>query len=212
MTKIYDISQTIRGGIPVWPGDTPFALETTWGIGPECPVNVSKLTLSTHTGTHADAPLHYTENGADSATSSLSPYIGAAILVDASSSVSSGASLTRSTLAQLLPAAVPERVLIKLFDRNTVEIWPTGFPAIESDAIELLAEKGVKLIGTDTPSLDPETSKTMDAHMAVARNNMAILEGLVLDGVTPGAYELIALPLKIEGADASPVRAVLRDI
>jgi arylformamidase len=70
----------------------------------------------------------------------------------------------------------------------------------------------VRLIGTDAASLDPEQSKTLDAHQAVKAADMRILEGLVLDDVPPGWYELIALPLCIVGADASPVRAILREI
>lgn len=104
----------------------------------------------------------------------------------------------------------PPRILIRTYDRNPVDRWDGDFAAIAPDAIDLLAARGVVLIGVDTPSLDPEPSKTLDAHRAVRRHGLSILEGLVLDDVEAGDYELIALPLKLVNLDAAPVRAVLR--
>ena len=95
-------------------------------------------------------------------------------------------------------------------DRLDPKVWPTGFRALAAETVELLASKGVVLVGIDTPSVDPETSKTLDSHMACRKADMRILENLVLAHVEPGDYELIALPLKFENLDASPVRAVLR--
>ena len=107
---------------------------------------------------------------------------------------------------------VSEDILIRTYEKAPQENWDAGFSAIDAALIDALANRGVRLIGVDTPSLDPQTSKTMDAHLAVAKHGMAILEGLVLDAVPFGTYELIALPLKIAGADSSPVRAVLRSL
>jgi arylformamidase len=206
--QIWDISQSLRNGIPVWPGDTQFQEERTWQLSGECPVNVSKFTLSTHTGTHVDAPLHYDAEGAPIGSVGLQPYLGPCRLIDLHDSkgvIDAG---------QLLPHLdnVPPRVLIRSYLKAPQTIWDSDFRAIAAESIELLAAKGVILIGTDTASLDPQTSKTMDAHHAVRRNRMAILEGLVLDGVPPGDYELIALPLKLATLDASPVRAILRSM
>ncbi|WP_286828164.1 MULTISPECIES: arylformamidase [Kordiimonas] len=211
MTRIYDISQTIRPGIPVWPGDRDFALNRTWNIEPGCPVNVSELVMSTHTGSHADSRLHFDDKGVDCAETPLDAYIGPATLIDLSAEVPSGGLVEPRHLEGKLPARV-ERVLIKLFDRFPHEGWDPKFPAMHPDSIQLLADRGCKLIGLDVPSLDPQDSKTLDAHFKVDATGMAILEGLVLDNVPTGDYELIALPLKIEGADGSPVRAVLRSI
>jgi arylformamidase len=112
-----------------------------------------------------------------------------------------------------LPAiAGAERVIFRTYERFPADRWDIGFTAIAAETIRLLAHAGVRLIGTDAPSLDPQESKTLDAHHAVLAADMRILEGLVLDGVPPGFYELIALPLKIAGADASPVRAILREL
>ncbi|PXB92902.1 arylformamidase, partial [Pseudomonas aeruginosa] len=104
---------------------------------------------------------------------------------------------------------LPSRVLLRTFERVPAN-WPEGFCAIAPATIECLAERGVRLVGIDTPSLDPQHSKTLDAHHAVGRHGMAILEGVVLDDVPAGDYELLALPLKFTHLDASPVRAVLR--
>ncbi|UTW57942.1 arylformamidase [Kordiimonas sp. SCSIO 12603] len=208
MSRIYDISQRIRSDIPVWPGDREFSLTRTWNIDSESPVNVSEITLSTHTGTHADARLHFDDNGTDCADTNLAPYIGPAYVLDLSDKINS---LVEPEHLQALPKTV-DRVLVKLFKEFPHDGWKPDFPAISPDAIALLAEKGCQLIGTDVPSLDPQESKTLDAHFAVDKASMAILEGLVLDDVPEGLYELIALPLKIEGADGSPVRAILRTL
>lgn len=207
-TQIWDISQALRIGIPVWPGDTQFQEDRTWQLSGECPVNVSRLTLSTHTGTHADAPLHYDAEGTPIGSVDLQPYLGPCRLID----LHYTGGVINAELLQPHLDNIPPRVLIKTYLKAPLSYWDNGFRAIAAEAIELLAANSVKLIGTDTASLDPQTSKTMDAHHAVRRNRMAILEGLVLDGVPPGDYELIALPLKLATLDASPVRAILRSM
>ena len=207
--RLIDISQTLRPGLPVWPGDTAFGLDRTWALEPGCPVNVSRLTLSTHTGAHADAPLHYQADGADMAAVSLAPYIGLVQVFDVS------ACGTRRILVQDLAAGLAPgvgRVILKTFARFPKDVWPTEFATPDPSLIEALAAAGVVLIGVDAPSIDPETSKDLPAHHAVRRAGMAILEGLALDEAPAGLYELIAPPLKIEGADAAPVRAVLRTL
>jgi arylformamidase len=103
-------------------------------------------------------------------------------------------------------------VLFRTFTVFPHDRWVDRFTVVEAGAIEALAGLGVRLIGVDSPSLDPQASKTMDAHLAVLAADMRVLEGLVLDDVPPGEYELIALPLKLAGLDASPVRAILRSL
>ncbi len=203
--RIWDISQRLRPGLPVWPGDTEFLPERTWKIEDGSPVNVSALTLSTHSGAHADAPLHYSETAPDIASVPLDPYLGECMVVDARSA---GRAVEVGHLPHLDSI---DRVLFRTFDSFPHEAWDSGFTAIAAETIEWLAVQGVMLVGTDAPSIDPQDSKTMDAHKAVLRADMRILEGLVLDEVPEGRYDLIALPLPIEGADASPVRAILRE-
>jgi len=205
---LHDISPPIRPSLAVWPGDTPFTQERTWAIGPGCPVNVSRITLSTHTGAHADAPLHYAADGAPVDGLDLERYIGPCRVIDVRAS--SGAVQPADIAEQL--AGAPPRILLRTAERADVEHWDPDFTAVAAATIDLLAAHGVVLIGTDTPSLDPEASKTLDAHHAVHRHGLSILEGLVLDDVPPGDYELIALPLRLADLDAAPVRAVLRDL
>ena len=104
----------------------------------------------------------------------------------------------------------PPRLLFRLMDRLDPMVWPSGFRALAADAVERLALRGTRLIGVDVPSVDPETSKDLPSHMACNRHDMRIVENLVLADVVPGDYELIALPLKLQGLDAAPLRAVLR--
>lgn len=204
--RIRDISQRLHPGLPVWPGDTPFTQAGTWQMAYGSPVNVSALTLSTHSGAHADAPLHYAASAPDIASVDLAPYLGECLVADAREA---GALIGPEHLPDLTGV---ERVLFRTFDRFPHEAWPEATTAIASQTIDALATQGVRLVGLDGPSLDPQDSKTMDAHLAVLRHDMRVLEGLVLDDAPPGRYELIALPLAIVGGDASPVRAVLRDL
>lgn len=204
--RIWDISQPLRPGLPVWPGDTAFRQAGTWQMGEGSPVNVSALTLSTHSGAHADAPLHYAKGAPDIGSVDLAPYLGECIVIDA-----------RSAGALILPRHLPDlagarRVLFRTFDSFPHDKWVDETSAIAPETIDALAAADVRLVGLDGPSIDPQTSKTMDAHLAVLRHDIRVLEGLVLDAVLPGRYELIALPLAIIGGDASPVRAVLREL
>lgn len=204
--RLWDISQPLHAGLPVWPGDTAFAQAGTWQMGQGSPVNVSAITMSTHSGAHADAPLHYASNAPDIASVDLAPYLGECVLVDA-----------RGAGPLILPEHLPdltgvERVLFRTFDAFPHDAWVDETTAIAPQTVDVLAAAGVRLVGLDGPSIDPQTSKTMDAHLAVLRHDVRVLEGLVLDAVPPGRYELIALPLAIIGGDASPVRAVLREL
>ena len=204
--RIWDITQTLRLGLPVWPGDTAFEHRATWTMGEGSPVNVSSLTMSTHSGTHADAPLHYEEGAPDSSAVDLAPYIGRCLVVDARRS---GREIEVGDLPHLDSA---DRVLFRTFERFPHDAWEPDTTAIAPQTIEWLAVQGVKLVGIDTPSIDPQSSKEMLAHKAVLKHDMRVLEGLVLDDIEEGFYHLIALPLPIAGADASPVRAILQEL
>lgn len=205
--RIIDISQVLRAGMPNWPGEPEFAYARKAEISEDCPVNTGEVVMSTHAGTHADAPLHYHADGVDSAGSDLAAYVGPCHVVDARHA---NDALTEGDLDWAALAGAT-RVLFRTYDRMPRDEWDDAFCAIDHAVVERLGAQGVVLIGTDTPSLDPMTSKTMDAHHAVRRHDMRILEGLVLDHVAAGRYELVALPLPIAGADASPVRAILRE-
>jgi len=205
---LIDISPTIHPSLPVWPGDAPVEFERTWSIGPGCPVNVSKVSFSTHTGAHVDAPFHFDPDGATIDQVALDTYVGPCRVIHVIGA--RGAIMPDAVAGQL--EECPPRVLFRTYASSPRDTWDSAFCAIAPETIDLLAARGVRLVGLDTPSLDPEESKDMDAHLAVCRHRMVILEGLVLDEVAAGDYELMALPLKLAGLDASPVRAVLKTL
>lgn len=207
---LWDISPTISNALPVWPGDTPFAAETTWAIGGGCPVHVSKMTMTTHLGAHTDAPSHYDADGLPMAEVALDAYIGPCRVIDCRAARGMGDNCVGVAHLEGALDGVPARVLLRTYEQAPQAAWDAAFTAVTPEAIALLAARGVILVGIDSASLDPQDSKTLDAHHAVRRHRMAILEGVVLDAVAAGDYELIALPLKLAGMDASPVRAVLR--
>jgi len=208
MKRLWDISPPVQAGSPVFPGDTPYQQQWAATLGPGCPVNVSTLTLSPHVGAHADAPLHYDPDGMPVGALDLGPYLGPCRVIHA---------IARGPLvewAHLQHAAngLPPRVLVRTYERMPVDRWDAQLAAFAPDTIERLADAGVQLVGIDTASIDPADSKTLDSHQVIRRRGLRVLENLVLDEVPEGDYELIALPLKLMTADASPVRAVLREL
>ena len=207
MQTLWDISPTVDAASPVFPGDT--AYQQTWSatLGPGCPVNVSAITLSPHVGAHADAPLHYDASGAAIGAVTLEPFLGPCRVVHA---LQCGGLIEWSHLEHAL-ADLPPRVLVRTY-ATAPTVWDAQLSAFAPQTIERLADLGVQLVGIDTASIDPASSKTLDSHQVIRRRGLRVLENLVLDAVPEGDYELIALPLKLGSADASPVRAVLRKL
>jgi arylformamidase len=206
MQRLWDISPPVHEGAPVFPGDTPYRQQWAAQIAPGCPVNVSTLTLSPHVGAHADAPLHYDPQGTPVGALELTPYLGPCRVIHA---IARGPLVTWDHIAHAVHA-LPPRVLVRTYERAPVDRWDPQLAAFAPDTIERLADAGVLLVGIDTASIDPAESKSLDSHQVIRRRGLRVLENLVLDGVPEGDFELIALPLKLMMADASPVRAVLR--
>ncbi|MDO8250816.1 MAG: arylformamidase [Rhodoferax sp.] len=206
MKKIWDISPPVDEHAAVFPGDTAYSQRLHFGLGPDCPVNVNAITLSPHTGAHADAPLHYAADGAAVGTLDLAPYLGPCRVIHC---LDCGPLVQVADIAHALDN-LPERVLIRTA-RVASQDW-ASFSALAPETIALLATKNVALVGIDTPSVDPSTSQALPSHQQLLRHQLRVLENLVLDDVPPGDYELIALPLKLMRADASPVRAILREL
>ncbi|CAN7289633.1 arylformamidase [Variovorax sp. LjRoot84] len=206
--RIWDISPPVHEGAPVFPGDTPYRQRWAATIGPGCPVNVSEITLSPHVGAHADAPLHYDPAGATIGDVDLSPYLGPCRVIHA---IECGPLIEWEHLAHAADN-LPPRVLVRSYRHAPIDRWDGALAAYAPATIERLAALGVKLIGIDTASIDPAESKTLASHQVIRRLGLRVLENLVLDAVPEGDYELIALPLKLVTADASPVRAVLREL
>ena len=208
MKRIWDISPPVAQDSPVFPGDTQYRQEWVATIAPGCPVNVSSLTMTPHIGAHADAPLHYDPEGASIGAVDLAPYLGPCRVVHA---IGKGPLVEWRDIAHAMHDA-PSRVLVRTYARAPVKTWDAQLAAFAPATIEQLAERGVLLVGIDTASIDPAESKELPSHQVIRRRGIRVLENLVLDDVPEGDYELIALPLKLMTADASPVRAVLRDL
>ena len=191
----------------MFPGDTAYAQQWVARIGPGCPVNVSAITSSPHVGAHADAPLHYADGAAAIGAVDLAPYLGRCRVIHA---IACGPLVEVRHLAHAV-RGLPPRVLVRTFERAPAT-WSDDFSAYAPETVEWLASQGVKLVGIDTASVDPASSKTLASHQQLRRLDLRVLENLVLDDVPEGDYELIALPLKWVDADASPVRAILREL
>ncbi|MGE4050619.1 MAG: arylformamidase [Piscinibacter sp.] len=207
MSRLWDISPVLDPSTPPFPGDQPYEQRWTARIGPGCPVNLSALTLSPHLGAHADAPLHYADGAPAIGQVPLAPYLGPCRVIHA---IGCGPLVKPEHLAHALEG-LPPRVLVRTCERAPTA-WSEAFSAYAPETIELLAAHGVTLVGIDSQSVDPASSKTLDSHHLLLEHDLRVLENLVLDDVPAGDYELIALPLKLAQACASPVRAILREL
>lgn len=206
-----DISPPVGTGAVVWPGDTPFALEVAWSPGSGDSVTVSKLTFSPHTGAHADAPLHVGAGPGDAAGLPLDAYWGPCRVLDWRAEARRDGAVTRAALeARSKEIAGARRLLFRTLEAPLAH-FPDAFPHFTKDAAAwLAAQRGIVLVGIDTFSVDAPDSKDLPAHHAFFAGGIAILEGLELGSAEAGDWELSALPLRLLGADASPVRAALR--
>lgn len=202
--RIIDISQPVGLATAVWPGDQPFELAWTMRLDRGDSVNVAAITLSVHTGTHTDGGYHVAERAGRAAQLALAPYVGRALVIDARSAgaldehVVDDVDLTRT-----------RRILFRTRDRVDHTRFSERFRAPTPALARRLVAAGVKLVGSDAPSMDDFGSKQMESHHILADGGVLTLENLVLSEVEPGEYTLIALPLKLVEADSSPVRAVL---
>lgn len=214
--RLYDISPPVSPGIPVWPGDTPYRAELSWAVARGDPVNVSALTTTPHLGAHADAPFHVADGAATVDRLPLEPFLGPCRVVE----VPPEPLIFPDHLAANgtgIDLADPPRLLLKTGSVPSGEEgdpvrFPESFSALSPELARALGEAGALLVGIDTPSVDPFDSKDLPAHHALVAGGVVNLEGLVLAEVPPGLYELVALPLRLVGLDASPVRAVLRTL
>lgn len=205
MSRYIDITRPLHPGTPPWPGDRTVSFQFVARIPEGSAVNIGNLALSVHNGTHADAPYHYNEHGATIDAISVETYLGPAQVVD----VSEHPLVTIEHLVARGVGPAP-RLLLRTGAWTDPGTFPTTWSLLDLDVPAWLAAQGVRLLGLDAPSVDSLTSKDLPRHHACDRAGVLILENLQLDEVRPGFYELIALPLRIQGADGSPIRAVLR--
>jgi arylformamidase len=213
---IHDISPPLTPRLAVWPGDTPLSREILCDMAPPRSDNITLSTLRTtvHLGAHADGPNHYAHPAPGIGERDLRHYLGPCHVCSAR--VLRGGRVSDQSVTWPAPDGIAAirhpRLLIRTGTFPDPERWNTDFAGLEPALVDALAARGVITIGIDTPSVDLQESKDLPAHAAFARHDMAILEGLVLADVPDGEYELIALPLRLTGFDASPVRAVLRSM
>ena len=204
---IIDISRTLEPGIATWEGDTPFDLKTMMSLEQGDSINLTTLTLSAHTGTHVDAPFHFVAAGEKIEMLDLLPYWGPAQVVT-----------VEKEAGQLVPedfegkdlSLAPRLLVHSPASGRDPRVFHPDFVYPHPELVPFLAEQGIILWGTDSPSVDHVDSKSLEGHHALFQHGIAILEGLELTNVPDGVYELVALPLKISYGDGSPVRAALR--
>lgn len=188
---------------PEWPGDTPFDYELSVTIEQSGSVNIGKLQTSTHIGTHIDAPFHYNDQGLKTHELPLDVYLTQAQVMDVSG-------LEKIEILNLKPLEKNvEAVLLKTVSWQDRNKFPEKWPVFDKSIAEWMTDNGIRLLGVDVPSVDPETSKELPMHQAMNQYQRFILEGIVLDDVSEGVYQLVALPLKIKDGEGSPVRAIL---
>lgn len=203
--QIFDISPMVSARTAVYPGDTPFSAQFLLDMKKGDHLTLSQFTTSAHIGAHADSPSHYALKGAGIEARSLATYMGPAQVIEVTCKPD-----TRIQVEDLRGQTIQApRVLFKTGSFPDPNHWNGDFMSLSAELVQYLADKGVRLVGIDTPSIDLADDKILESHQVVNKNNMAILEGLVLAHVPPGLYGLVALPLRLEGLDASPVRAIL---
>ena len=205
---IHDISPLVDPDLAVWPGDTPYSYEDLLKIEEGAAVHLSTIKLSCHTGAHADAPGHYEAGAPGIEAADLEKYLGPCVLLDVRPD---DHAIRPADLGDCDISGAP-RVLFRTRDNADRTVFPDPLTHLTVELIDWLAERGCVLIGLDSPSVDAFDSKDLPCHKALLRHEIVNLECLALDGVAPGRYELIALPLRLAGRDASPVRAILRDL
>ena len=204
MGEYFDISPVVSSQLAVFPGDQPFEHQKVMSFEAGQHLELSYIKSTVHIGAHADAPSHYQSSGAAIHQRSLSIYLGLAQVMRVN--IKRGARILPSDLNDEIKAP---RLLFATESYPNPNEWNEDFNSLSPELILKLSAQRVKLVGIDTPSIDPWDSKELESHQAVAKNDMAILEGLVLQDVKPGLYNLIALPLNLRNVEASPVRAIL---
>lgn len=204
--EIFDISPPLTPKTAVWPGDLPFSRAVHLDLAEGANLTLSSLTTSVHVGAHADAPSHYAAQGKSIDQVNLRAYLGPCFVI--SVNLPPQGLIGPEHCQAALAARVP-RILFRTRSQTNPEHFNTDFVSFNAEAIATLGKAGVVLVGIDTASVDPFSSKDLPAHQALHRYGIANLEGLVLGHVLDGLYDLVALPLRLVGFDASPVRAVL---
>jgi arylformamidase len=206
--KIFDISRPLFNGLAPWPGDTAFQYELKWKMAEGASVNVGAITMGVHNGSHADAPFHFKQGARTIEQMPLEIYLGDAVVVDLTAKFETDRP-RQITIDDLESSPEAPRLLLKTGVWRDSKVFPDWIPVIAPDVAEWLQKRNVKLLGLDLPSVDPIETKVLVNHHALAAAGIAIVESLDLSEVAAGTYHFSALPLRITGGDAAPVRAIL---
>ena len=214
--QIFDVSRTLSADLPPWPGDVAFRYQVNGRIAEGSSVNVGSIEMSLHNGTHADAKFHFDDNGWTIDEAKLETYFGPAVVVDLTQRYIGAPQDGRwpQVLISDLEHAADDlretgRLLLKTGVWREPGLFPDPIPTLARGVPEWLQSLGVKLLGLDVPSVDEIDAKQLVNHHAIGSAGISIVESLDLSGVAPGRYNFVAFPLKIAGADGSPVRAIL---
>lgn len=201
-----DITMPLINNGAVWPGDTPYQFNLSWTMKETGSVNIGEMTSSLHNGTHMDAPFHYDNKGKTIDQLDVSVGIGPCHIVDVTH-------VTEVTINEVnnLDFSTTKRILFHMVDRDPA-VFPESFPLLSEETVHFLADQGVVLIGTDAPSVDAVDSKNLPIHLALHGANITIIENLLLNDIKEGRYHLYAVPLKVVGGDASPIRALVTEL
>ncbi|WP_307730046.1 cyclase family protein [Peribacillus sp. AS_2] len=193
MNQWLDISQRLNENTPYWPGDTQYSYRLNSSMAEGSSVNVGEIRMSTHLGTHIDAPYHFDENGKKIIELYLDLYIGTATVVKVDAAESIGIKAFEG-----IELTGVRRLLVATGQWKDLSRFPEWIPPVEPDLAPFLANKGVRLLGLDLPSVDCLDSKELPSHNKLSGCGIHKLEGLVLDGLEPGLYDLAALPLALD--------------
>lgn len=200
-----DISMLVRPGTPEWPGDTAYSCGWTWDMAAGASVQVSAITMSPHVGTHADAPLHVRLGASATEALPLPAFVGPAYVLTLDGTPRD---VEENELLRRMPSGT-ERLLLRTGRTIADGAFPDDWPALTALAARTLASRGLRLLGVDAPSVDRRHSTALATHHALFDGGAQVLENLNLRDIEDGPYLLVALPLRLQGLDASPVRAVL---
>ena len=208
LAKLIDVSIPVGPGMLTWPGDPEMSIERVWDLERGEASNLSLLTMSTHTGTHVDPPVHFVPAGATIDQLPLEVFVGAAVVVDARGLSQIDASFLDGAG---LPAGTP-RVLFKTdwsarWDSDPAPTFPEAFTALSLDAARWLTDRRVRLVGTDFISVEGMDDPTYPVHRHLLGAGVVVVEGLDLREVKPGTCRFTCLPLKIRDGDGGPARA-----
>lgn len=207
--KLIDISIPLNVGVPEWPGDTPFSCGWSWDMADGASVSVSRWETSPHVGTHADAPLHVRPGAPGADSIPVPPFLGDVLVVDVQDM---NGEISIYDLVARGWKTGSRRLLLKTGRTSATGHFPASWPSLSPVTAANLTEAGLTLLGVDAPSVDQRESKKLEVHHAIFDGGCYILENLDLTRVSPGPWELLALPLKVGPFDAAPVRAFLKKI